>query len=110
MNTWVSHAAFAHVSWMRYVMFGVGSFMGTMIAHILRGALSKKKAAPKPVEAAPIPAHLVCPFCNVQHFDTGVWEKRPHHKHQCANCGKQWRVEPYCYGADMPISKPTPFR
>ena len=53
---------------------------------------------------APIAAIIHCPYCHLRHIDEGAWRTRPHHTHRCVGfggCGKEWRVEPYCYGADM---------
>lgn len=61
-------------------------------------------------ELPPKPALLFCPWCYAQHFDEGVWATRPHHKHLCARCGGNWRVEPYAFGADLPILKLPPYR
>ena len=49
----------------------------------------------------PIPAIIHCPYCHTRHYDVGEWETRPHHKHLCLNpdCGKLFRIEPYCWGA-----------
>ena len=39
----------------------------------------------------PIRMRLVCPECRTLHIDQGEFETKPHHTHQCENCGNAWR-------------------
>lgn len=58
----------------------------------------------------PVPSILLCPKCNTQHVDKGVWATvRVHRTHLCEGCGAIWR--PFAYatvgvaelGADAPV-------
>lgn len=40
---------------------------------------------------APIPMHLYCPMCHVQHVDAGEFATKSHHTHACQSCGTVWR-------------------
>lgn len=46
----------------------------------------------------PFRAPLFCPRCETQHVDLGGWAIKPHHRHRCAHCDFEWRVEPYTFG------------
>lgn len=59
---------------------------------------------------APVPAILLCPKCNTQHVDKGIWAStRIHRTHLCATCGAIWR--PYAYatvGVEvLPVEAPS---
>jgi hypothetical protein len=38
----------------------------------------------------PIPMILMCPMCNKVHVDKDEWATKPHTKHLCEYCGKDW--------------------
>lgn len=70
------------------------------IATAINGIPGWKPEGEDEPEGEPMAAVMYCPWCGFRHMDSGVWKTRPHHTHLCASCGKEWRVEPYCYGAE----------
>jgi len=49
-------------------------------------------------EAQAARLEMCCPFCGLQHVDSGEWATRVHCVHLCAGCKKTWRVEPAVFG------------
>lgn len=41
--------------------------------------------------SVPIRMRLSCECCGQLHVDEGDFAIKPHHTHQCANCGLIWR-------------------
>jgi hypothetical protein len=73
--------------------------------HILDMAISelaklRAKASPEPFGSVPMNVEMWCPFCGLQHVESGEWVTRVHHTHLCSGCRKKWRVAPAMFGVD----------
>lgn len=46
-------------------------------------------------EVAPVPKHILCPKCGLEHIDRGEWETKLHRSHLCEGCQHVWRPFEY---------------
>jgi hypothetical protein len=60
----------------------------------------RAKASPEPFGSVPMNVEMWCPFCGLQHVESGEWVTRVHHTHLCSGCRKKWRVAPAMFGVD----------
>ena len=69
----------------------LGAHPETAPCELAAWATARARRNCMPETERPIPMLLWCPECKARHVDTGIWANRPHHTHECQECGHTWR-------------------